>query len=74
MWVAEAKHQAQRFEHSAGEVVSGNEIDNPEIAKWDPGFTKQLINVVTPVSQAMVPGRGAGLGILSASRRRVGGV
>jgi len=49
MWVTEAKHKAQRVEHSAGEVVSGNEIANPEIAKWDPGFTKQLIGVVTPV-------------------------
>ena len=49
MRVAEAKHQAQRFDHSAGEVVSGNEIANSEIAKWDPGFTKQLIGVVTPV-------------------------
>jgi 1-acyl-sn-glycerol-3-phosphate acyltransferase len=32
-----------------GKGVSGNEIDTPEIAKWDPAFTKQLNNVVTPV-------------------------
>ena len=29
--------------------MSGNEIDNPEIAKWDPVFTELLINAVTPV-------------------------
>jgi 1-acyl-sn-glycerol-3-phosphate acyltransferase len=29
--------------------VSGNEIDLQEIAKWDPLFTKLLINAVTPV-------------------------
>jgi 1-acyl-sn-glycerol-3-phosphate acyltransferase len=29
--------------------VCGHEVDNPEIAKWDPGFTKQLISMVTPV-------------------------
>jgi 1-acyl-sn-glycerol-3-phosphate acyltransferase len=36
------------LEHSAEDGVSG-EIDNPEIAKWDPGFTELLINAVTPV-------------------------
>lgn len=29
--------------------MSGNEIDLQEIAKWDPLFTKLLINAVTPV-------------------------
>ncbi|MBV8349903.1 MAG: glycerol acyltransferase, partial [Mycolicibacterium sp.] len=29
--------------------MSGNEIDNSEIAKWDPHFTQLLINAVTPV-------------------------
>jgi 1-acyl-sn-glycerol-3-phosphate acyltransferase len=29
--------------------VSNNEADISEIAKWDPGFTKLLINTVTPV-------------------------
>ena len=29
--------------------LSGNEIDHPEIAKWDPVFTELLINAVTPV-------------------------
>ena len=66
--------KAQRFEHSAGEVVSGNEIANPEIAKWDPGFTKQLINVVTPVIKRWFRAEVRGLGILPASRRRFGGV
>ncbi len=37
------------LEHSAGEDLSSNEIDYPEIAKWDPGFTELLINAVTPV-------------------------
>jgi Acyltransferase len=29
--------------------LSGNESDDPEIAKWDPAFTALLINAVTPV-------------------------
>ena len=29
--------------------MSNNEIDHPEIAKWDPVFTELLINAVTPV-------------------------
>jgi 1-acyl-sn-glycerol-3-phosphate acyltransferase len=29
--------------------MSSNEIEHPEIAKWDPAFTKMLINSVTPV-------------------------
>jgi 1-acyl-sn-glycerol-3-phosphate acyltransferase len=37
------------LEHSAGEELTGNEIDHPEIAKWDPVFTELLINAVTPV-------------------------
>ena len=27
----------------------GHEVHNPEIAKWDPAFTKLLISLVTPV-------------------------
>jgi 1-acyl-sn-glycerol-3-phosphate acyltransferase len=37
------------LEHSAGEELTVNEIDHPEIAKWDPVFTELLINAVTPV-------------------------
>jgi 1-acyl-sn-glycerol-3-phosphate acyltransferase len=29
--------------------VKDNDLDDPEIAKWDPGFTELLINAVTPV-------------------------
>jgi hypothetical protein len=29
--------------------VSSNETENPEIAKWDPAFTRRMINVMTPV-------------------------
>ncbi|MFZ1176401.1 MAG: 1-acyl-sn-glycerol-3-phosphate acyltransferase, partial [Mycobacterium sp.] len=29
--------------------MSGNEIDDPEIAKWDSAFTELVINAVTPV-------------------------
>jgi len=36
------------LEHSAGEDLTGNEIDLSEMAKWDPGFTELLINAVTP--------------------------
>ncbi|BCI92790.1 hypothetical protein NIIDMKKI_79960 [Mycobacterium kansasii] len=28
--------------------MSGKEIDNSEMAKWDPAFTKALIGTVTP--------------------------
>jgi 1-acyl-sn-glycerol-3-phosphate acyltransferase len=30
-------------------TLSGNEIDGTEITKWDPVFTRRLINAVTPV-------------------------
>ena len=29
--------------------MSGNELDNPEVAKSDPAFTELPINVLTPV-------------------------
>ncbi len=29
--------------------MSSDEVDHPETAKWDPGFTELLINTVTPV-------------------------
>ena len=29
--------------------MSGNEVDGPEIATWDPAFTKRVITVMTPV-------------------------
>jgi 1-acyl-sn-glycerol-3-phosphate acyltransferase len=32
-----------------GTAVSSNESENPEIAKWDPAFTKRVIAVMTPV-------------------------
>ncbi len=37
------------LESSAGAEVTGNEFAAPEMTKWDPGFTKLLISVVTPV-------------------------
>lgn len=37
------------FGHDAGEGLTNNEAEVSEIAKWDPGFTKSLINAVTPV-------------------------
>ena len=53
--------------------MNENEIDDQELAKWDPGFIKQFGNVIAPVSQAMVPGRGKGAGEHSARRRRIDG-
>ncbi len=35
--------------YDAGEDLTGNEIADPEAAKWDPTFTELLINAVTPV-------------------------
>ncbi len=29
--------------------MSGNDIDNPELAKWDPAFTAQAKKLVAPI-------------------------
>ena len=52
--------------------MNENEIDDQELAKWDPDFIKQFGNVIAPL-QAMVPGRGKGAGERSARRRRIDG-
>jgi 1-acyl-sn-glycerol-3-phosphate acyltransferase len=31
--------------------MSGNDIDDPELAKWDPAFTEQMKKVVAPIIQ-----------------------
>jgi hypothetical protein len=50
LWVAGAEHERRGVLNTgAGEGVGGNEIDNPEIAKWDPAFTKQVIKDISVI-------------------------
>ena len=50
--------------------MSVNEVDDPEITKWDPLFTELLINAVTPGASSVTTARCTPLPTTACSSRR----
>ena len=59
---------------TAGETMNDKAIDDQEIAKWDPEFTKLLDSVVAPLVKRWFRAEVRGLENLPAGRRRFAGV